>query len=87
MRELPFDDIAIPCLGVLDLFVVRQGREDGPETAVLKRCLVRAALRKLTGYGATRARRCRPVQTGPDDGHGRQCQDEISRECKVDPGQ
>ena len=31
MRELQLDDIAIPCLGVLDLFVVRQGREGGPE--------------------------------------------------------
>jgi hypothetical protein len=29
MRELQLDDIAIPCLGVLDLFVVRQGREGG----------------------------------------------------------
>jgi len=32
MRELQLDDIAIPCLGVLDLFVVRQGRERGPES-------------------------------------------------------
>ena len=32
MRELQLDDIAIPCLGVLDLFVVRQGREGGPES-------------------------------------------------------
>jgi hypothetical protein len=32
MRELQLDDIAIPCLGVLDLFVVRQGRESGPES-------------------------------------------------------
>ena len=31
MRELQLDDIAIPCLSVLDLFVVRQGREGGPE--------------------------------------------------------
>jgi hypothetical protein len=32
MRELQLDDVAIPCLGVLDLFVVRQGREGGPES-------------------------------------------------------
>src|SRR6202163_2808919 len=32
MRELQLDDIAIPCLNVLDLFVVRQGREGGPES-------------------------------------------------------
>ena len=30
MRELQLDDIAIPCLSVSDLFVVRQGREAGP---------------------------------------------------------
>jgi len=35
MRELQLDDIAIPCLGVLDLFVVRQGREGGPESVGL----------------------------------------------------
>ena len=29
---LQLDDIAIPCLGVLDLFVVGQGREGGPES-------------------------------------------------------
>jgi hypothetical protein len=27
----------------------------------------------------------RPVQTRPDDDHGRQRQDDISRECKLDP--
>jgi hypothetical protein len=32
MRELQLDDITIACLGVLDLFVVRQGRERGPES-------------------------------------------------------
>lgn len=32
VRKLQFDDIAIPRLGVLDLFVVRQGREGGPES-------------------------------------------------------
>lgn len=32
MRELQFDDIDIPCLGVLDLFVLRKGREGGPES-------------------------------------------------------
>jgi hypothetical protein len=32
MRELQLDDIAIPCLSVLDLFVVRQGREGSPES-------------------------------------------------------
>ena len=32
MRELQLDDVAIPCLRVLDLFVVRQGREGGPES-------------------------------------------------------
>ena len=32
MRELQLDDVAIPCLGVLDLLVVRQGREGGPES-------------------------------------------------------
>src|SRR6266478_2007181 len=32
MRELQLDDIAIPYLGVLDLFVLRQGREGGPES-------------------------------------------------------
>jgi hypothetical protein len=32
MRELQLDDIAIPCFGVLDLFVVRQGREGGQES-------------------------------------------------------
>jgi hypothetical protein len=30
MRQLQLDDIAISCLGVLDLFVMRQGREGGP---------------------------------------------------------
>jgi hypothetical protein len=44
-----------------------------------------SALRKLTGHGCTRARRSRPVQTGPDDDHGRQRQDDVSRECKLDP--
>lgn len=33
MRKLQLDDIAIPCFGVLDIFVVREGREGGPETA------------------------------------------------------
>lgn len=32
MRKLQLDDIAIPRLGVLDLLVVRQGREGGPES-------------------------------------------------------
>ena len=32
MRELQLDDVAIPCLGVLDLLVVRQGREGCPES-------------------------------------------------------
>ena len=32
MRELQLDDIAIPSLGVLDLFVMRQGREGGAES-------------------------------------------------------
>jgi hypothetical protein len=32
MRELQLDDIAIPCLSVLDLFVVRQGPEGSPES-------------------------------------------------------
>lgn len=31
MRELQLDDVAIPRLGVLDLFVVGQGREGSPE--------------------------------------------------------
>ena len=30
MRELQLNDIAIPCLGILNFFVVRQGREGGP---------------------------------------------------------
>ena len=34
-----------------------------------------------------RARRSRPIQTGPDDDHGRQCQEDISRECKLNPSQ
>ena len=32
MRELQLYHIAIPCLGVPDLFVVRQGREGGSES-------------------------------------------------------
>lgn len=32
MHELQLDDIATPCLGFLDLFVLRQGREGGPES-------------------------------------------------------
>ena len=32
MRKLQLDDVAILCLGVLDLFVVRQRREGGPES-------------------------------------------------------
>lgn len=32
MRKPQLDEIGIPCLGVLDLFVVRQGREGGPES-------------------------------------------------------
>ena len=31
MRELKLDDIAIPCLDVLDFFMVRQDQEGGPE--------------------------------------------------------
>ncbi|WP_208753005.1 hypothetical protein [Bradyrhizobium genosp. SA-3] len=32
MRKLQLDDIAIPRLGVFDLFAVRQGREGGSES-------------------------------------------------------
>ncbi|UWU76214.1 hypothetical protein N2603_41110 [Bradyrhizobium huanghuaihaiense] len=31
MRELQFDDIAIPCLGIANLLVMRQGRKRGAE--------------------------------------------------------
>jgi hypothetical protein len=40
MRKLQFDDIAIPCLGVLNLLVVRQGREGGPESVGTRSVLV-----------------------------------------------